>query len=281
VFKSVGLTARNDKKRAFDLAGKLSQHLERRGLQLIVDPEIADDVGRANQAVPLEKWHPDFIVTIGGDGTILRTCIHLPKPEPPILAVNMGERGFLAEVAPRDAVQAIDRCLRGKFQLEQCRKIASTVKGEVLPDALNEVFISADAPVKLLYASLWKDSERILDVRADGLLAASQTGSTGYSVAAGGPVLDPEAGVFVVTPVCPLTPFPPIVFSEGSTLTVEVERPRTPLLVVDGYYRKQMERRRPRVTIKMSKNTTSFIRFRQEFYRRLKSRLLYPKGRRW
>ncbi|MGB9134375.1 MAG: NAD(+)/NADH kinase [Candidatus Bathyarchaeia archaeon] len=279
-FKSVGLTARNDKKRAFELAEKLGQHLERKGLDLIVDPEIAEHVGRADVAVPLEEWRPDFIVTVGGDGTILRTCIHIPKPEPPILAINMGERGFLAEVVPKDAVQAVDKCLKGKFQLEQCKKIAATVEGEALPDALNEVFISADAPVKLLYASLWKDGERILDVRADGLLAASQTGSTGYSVAAGGPVLDPEAGVFVVTPVCPLTPFPPIVFSENSTLTVEVERPRTPLVVVDGYYRMQVDKRRPRMTVKTSENTTSFIRFRKEFYRRLKSRLLYPKGRR-
>jgi NAD+ kinase len=280
-FKSVGLTARNDRKQALELAGKLGQHLERKGLELIVDPEIAAHINKANCATPLEEWHADFIITVGGDGTILRTCIHLPKPESPILAVNMGERGFLAEVAPKDAMQAVDQCLRGKFQLEHCRKIASTVEGEMLPDALNEVFISADAPVKLLYATLWKDGERILDIRADGLLAASQTGSTGYSVAAGGPVLDPEAGVFVVTPVCPLTPFPPIVFSESSTLTVEVERPRIALVVVDGYYRKQVEKRRFRVVVKMSENTTSFIRFKQEFYQRLKSRLLYPKGRRW
>ena len=280
VFKNVGLTSRTDKRRAFELAERLASHLERKGLNVTVDPEIAKQLGRAHAAVPLEEWRPDFIVTVGGDGTILRTCIHIPKPEPPILAVNMGERGFLAEVSPKDAVQAVDKCLTGKFQLERCRKIAATVEGEPLPDALNEVFISADAPVKLLYANLWKDGERILDVRADGLVVASQTGSTGYSIAAGGPVLDPEACVFVVTPVCPLTPFPPIVFSGDSELTVEVERPRTPLVVVDGYYRKQTKKRRPRVTVKISENTTSFIRFREEFYRRLKSRLLYPKGRR-
>jgi NAD+ kinase len=279
-FKSVGLTARNDKKKAFELAQRLLQHLEHKDLEVMVDPEIAKHVGGAGAAVPLEKWRPDLIITVGGDGTILRTCIEIPKPEPPILAVNMGERGFLAEVAPKDALQAVDMCLKGKFQLEHCRKIAGATEGEALPDALNEVFISADAPVKLLYASLWKDGERILDVRADGLLVASQTGSTGYSVAAGGPVLDPEADVFVVTPVCPLTPFPPIVFSEDSTLTVEVERPRTPLVVVDGYFRRLVEKRRPRMTIKMSENVTSFIRFRKEFYGRLKSRLLYPKGRR-
>lgn len=279
-FKSVGLTARNDNKRAFELVEKLANYLEHKGISEVVDPEIAEHIGRAEAAVPLKEWRPDFIITVGGDGTILRTCIQIPKPEPPILAINMGERGFLTEVLPKDAIQAVDKCLNGKFLLEHCKKIAASADGEALPDALNEVFISADAPVKLLYANLWKNGERILDIRADGLLVASQTGSTGYSVAAGGPVLDPETNVFVMTPACPLTPFPPIVFPENSKLTVEIERPRTSLVVVDGYYRKLLEKRKPRVTITTSANVTSFIRFRKEFYGRLKSRLLYPKGRR-
>lgn len=278
-FRSVGLTARNDKKKALDLAKKLLNHLEERGLNVIVDPEIAERINKADFAVPLEEWKPDFIITVGGDGTILRTCIHVPKPEPPILAINMGERGFLAEVSPEDALPAMDRTLKGEFTLEYCKKLSASVEGEVLPDALNEVFISADAPVKLLYADLWKDGDRILDCRADGILVASPTGSTGYSIAAGGPVLDPETAVFVLTPVCPLTPFPPIVFSENSTLTVEIERPRTVLVVVDGYYRRLVEKRKPRVTVTKSDNVTSFIRFKKEFYRRLKSRLLYPKGK--
>jgi len=278
VFKSVGITARNDRKKALDLAKELLNHLEERGLSIVVDPEIATHIDKVNVAVPLEQWRPDLIITIGGDGTILRTCIHIPKPEPPILAINMGERGFLAEVSPKDALQAVDRSLDGKFTLERCKKLTASVEGEALPDALNEIFISADAPVKLLYANLWKDGVRILDCRADGVLVASPTGSTGYSIAAGGPVLDPETGVFVITSVCPLTPFPPIVFSENSTLTVEVERPRNVVVVVDGYYRKLVKKQKPHVTVAKSDNVTSFIRFKREFYRRLKSRLLYPKG---
>ncbi len=278
VFKSVGLTARNDKKKALDLAIKLLNHLEEKGLDIVVDPEIAEQINKTDIATPLKEWKPDFIITIGGDGTILRTCIHIPKPEPPILAINMGERGFLAEVSPEDAVSAVEKVFEEKFTLERCKKLAASVEGEVLPDALNEVFISADAPVKLLYANLWKDGDRILDCQADGILVASPTGSTGYSIAAGGPVLDPETNVFVLTPVCPLVPFPPIVFSENSTLTIEIERPHAVLVVVDGHYRKLVEKRNPHLTIMKSDNVTSFIRFKEGFYRRLKSRLLYPKG---
>jgi len=278
-FKSIGLTARNDKRKALVLARELLARLEDKGLDCVVDPEIAKHIEKTDVAVPLKEWKPDFIVTIGGDGTILRTCIHIPKPEPPILAINMGERGFLAEVGPKDALSALDRVLEGSFLVERCKKLAASVEGEALPDALNEVFISADAPVKLLYANLWKDGDRILNCQADGILVASQTGSTGYSIAAGGPVLDPEAAVFVVTPACPLTPFPPIVFSENSTITMEIERPRSVLIVVDGYYRRLVEKQKPHITVTKSENVTSFIRFKQEFYGRLKSRLLYPKGR--
>ena len=276
-FRSVGLTARTDKKKALDLAKKLLSYLEEKGLNIVVEPEVAERIDESDAAMPLEEWTPDFIITVGGDGTILRTCIHISKPEPPILAINMGERGFLAEVQPKDAFSAVNRILEGEFTIERCKKLAASIEGEALPDALNEVFISADAPVKLLYASLWKDGDRILDCRADGILVASQTGSTGYSIAAGGPVLDPETDVFVLTPVCPLTPFPPIVFSENSTLTVEIERPYTALVVVDGHYRKLVGKRKPRVKVTKSDNVTSFIRFKKEFYRRLKSRLLYPK----
>lgn len=277
-FKSVGLTARTDRQEALTLADRLINHLSEKGLSIFVDPEIAKRLDRSEAAVPLEKWNPDFIIAIGGDGTILRTCISIPKPEPPILAVNMGERGFLAEVSPEDAISAVDRSLNGEFDLELCKKLSASVEGEKLPDALNEVYISADAPVKLLYTNLLKDDKRILSCRADAVLIASPTGSTGYSIAAGGPVLDPESEVFVITPVCPLTQFPPIVFSENSTLTVEIERPQNILVVIDGYYRRSVEKPRPRVTIRKSDNVTSFIRFEREFYRRLKNRLLYPKG---
>lgn len=277
-FKSVGLTARTDRQEVLTLADRLIHHLSERGLSILVDPETAKRLDRSEAAVPLEKWNPDFIIAIGGDGTILRTCISIPKPEPPILAINMGERGFLAEVPPEDAILAVDKSLNGEFDLELCKKLSASIEGEKLPDALNEVYISADAPVKLLYTNLLKDDRRILSCRADAVLIASPTGSTGYSIAAGGPVLDPESKVFVITPVCPLTQFPPIVFSEDSTLTVEIERPRNTLVVIDGYYRRSVEKPKPRVTIRKSANVTSFIRFEREFYRRLKNRLLYPKG---
>ncbi len=276
--KSIGLTARTDKQEALVLAEKLFHHALEKGLKAFFDTETAKQLDKSSNAIPFEGWHPDFIVAIGGDGTILRTCISIPKPEPPILGINMGERGFLTEVQPKDALSAVDKILDGQFDLEFCWKLSATIEDEKLPDALNEVYISADAPVKLLYANLLKDKNRILSCRADAILVASPTGSTGYSIAAGGPVLDPQSQVFVITPVCPLTQFPPIVLSENSILTVEVERPKNIQLIIDGHHKRSVNITKPQIIIRKSDNVTSFIRFRKEFYSRLKERLLFSKG---
>jgi NAD+ kinase len=217
----------------------------------------------------------DFIITIGGDGTILRTCVSIPKPEPPILAINMGVRGFLTEVEPKQAFAAVDKCLKGQFTIEKCMKLSITADGVKFPDALNEVLISAGEPAKLLYARILKDKEPILDCQADGLMVSTQTGSTGYSLSAGGPVLDPGVNAFVLTPICALSVFRSIVFPADSSLTVEVTRPRRVLTVVDGHHRQLISSRNPSLTVTRSKHETSFIRFKENFYNRLRSRLLF------
>ena len=98
MFSTVGIVARPDRKEALKLGTKLLKHLESRGLKVFLEPELAEHTKKPDLAMSLKEMKVDLIVTIGGDGTILRTCLLIPKPEPPILAVNMGVRGFLTEV---------------------------------------------------------------------------------------------------------------------------------------------------------------------------------------
>lgn len=278
LFNTVGITARTDQKKAVELTKKLIHHLETKGRGVRLETELAERVGRQEIATLVEKMKTDLIVTIGGDGTILRTCLLLPKPEPPILAIDMGVRGFLTEAHPNESIKALDDCLQGKFMLERCAKLASSIGEIKMPDALNEVFVSTGAPAKLLYAKIWKDGVEVTECRADGVIVASQVGSTAYSLSAGGPVLDPQLDVFVFTPVCPLTVFHPIVFSARSTITIEPIKPKRVVVVVDGDYQRVVESENPRITITKSKYETSFIRFEENFYHRLKARLLFPGG---
>jgi NAD+ kinase len=278
LFKSAGLVARFDERKAVRLAENLGNYLKARGLELCVEDTLAQKMKTKETAVPLEKMKTDLVIAIGGDGTILRTCLSLPKPEPPILTVNMGIRGFLAEVEPKQALEAVDKCLKGEFTIEKCMKLSATANNIKFPDALNEVFVSTDVPAKILYARILKNGRPILNCQADGLMIATQTGSTGYSLSAGGPVLDPNVDAYVLTPVCALSVFRSIVFPAQSNLTVEVVRPEKILVVIDGQHRHIVSSKPLRLTVTSSKHKTSFIRLKESFYNRLKSRLLFASG---
>ena len=277
--KSVGLVSRLDLKEALELSSKIADYMKEKGLEVLVQQELAEKIGFKGKFLPIEELNVDLVIVVGGDGTILRTCLSLPKPEPPLLTVNMGERGFLAEVKPKEVFQALDKCLKGEFILEKHTKLAAYINDKQIPDALNEVFITTGTPVKLMYARIWKDGNYVGECQADGVIVASQVGSTGYSLSAGGPVLDNEMEAFVVTPVCPLIPFHPIVFPKNSTITIDVRRPRKISVIVDGHYQEVVESDNPKISIKISNNQTRFIRFKEDFYQRLRSRLLYPGGK--
>lgn len=257
---------------------KLVNHLETKQVNVFLEPKLAKRLNKTKCVLPLEKMDTDLIITVGGDGTILRTCLSIPKPEPPILAINMGVRGFLAEVTPKEGLAAVDKCLEGKFTMEHYAKLASFIGKDRLPDALNEVLITSCAPAKLLYAKIWKDSVPVAEFRSDGMTISSQVGSTGYSLSAGGPVLDPEADAFVLTPICPLTVFYPIVFSAKSMVSVEILKPKEAFVVVDGHFQRETGPKENRVTVAKSEYTSSFIRFKEDFYQRLKARILFSQG---
>jgi len=275
VFKSVGLVTRYDKKPALKLTEELTDYLKGRGLKVYVEDTLAGKVAAKEKFIPLSEMKTDFIITIGGDGTILRTSITAPKPEPPILAINMGVRGFLTEVEPKDACEAVEKILKGEYKIEKCAKLAVSAGDEVMPDALNDVVISAGEPSKILYSQICKDGTPILKCQADGLIVATQTGSTGYSLSAGGPVLDREVDAFVLTPICSLTVFHSLVFPADSTISFNVIRPKNMLVLIDGNYRKLVSIKEPMLQVTRSKNVTSFIRFETEFYDRLRNRLLF------
>ena len=275
MFKTAGIVARYDKKQAIILAEKISVFLEKKGLEVFIEESLSNKMKRPLRSMPLSKMQTDFIVTIGGDGTILRAGISTPKPEPPILAINMGGRGFLTEVEPKDAFLALECCLKGEYSIEKSNKLSIFADGKKLPDALNDVVISTGAPSKIIYTQIFKDDKPILRGQTDGLIISTQTGSTGYSLSAGGPVLDKSVDAFVLTPICSLTVFHSLVFSADSKISIKVIRPKKTLIVIDGNFKQFIESESPIVTVTKSKNSTAFIRFEDDFYHRLRSRLLF------
>ncbi len=275
LFKSVGLVVRYDKKEALKLADELVKYLETKNLEVFLEDSLKGKVHARAKMVPLKEMRVDFIITIGGDGTILRTCLAIPKPEPPILGINMGVRGFLTAVEPENAHTAIDKILKGEYKVEKCGKLAAVVDGKTIPDALNDVVIAGREPSKIVYIQIYKDDKPVLQCEADGLIVSTQTGSTGYSLSAGGSVLDPEVDAIVITPVCSLTVFRSIVFPASCKITIEATRSKDMVVLADGNFRLPLPSKKASMTVCRSKNFTTFIRFEDEFYNRLQNRLLF------
>lgn len=276
MFQKIGIVTKPDREEALRLADKIGRHLQSRGMVVVLESELAKLKRGTLRLSPLNQMRTDLIVTIGGDGTILKTCLSIPRPETPILAINMGERGFLTETRPEEALSAIDRCLEGDYVLEKCFKLSSSIEKKTLPDALNEILVASKTPSKMLALKALTDSLPIIECHSDGLIISTPTGSTAYSLSAGGPVLDPCLEAFALTPVCPLTPTRPIVVPSKNTVRIELLKPGSEAhVVVDGQYETKMTAEDSMI-VRKSEHHTNFVRFGESFYRRFRSRFLFP-----
>ncbi len=148
----------------------------------------------------------DYAVVLGGDGTILQRAAECAKRHIPILGINLGKVGFMAEVEIDDMEKALDKFLAGDFRIEKRMMMKAQIKrdGEVQIafHALNDVVVSKSVGEKLICMELLTDGEEVNRYIADGLIIATPTGSTGYSISAGGPVVDPCMRLYVATPIC-------------------------------------------------------------------------------
>ena len=183
----VGLVSRLDDQRALEIAATLARQLRKKGISVIAELDLAKR-GRLGGGTDLSDLKSDLIVTVGGDGTVLKTCMSIRDPETPILAVNMGRRGYLTEVEPRQALRAVELFMKGKCRLEKRTKLAVYLDGAHVVDALNELVISSGSPSKMLEFLLSIGSDSLLQSRGDGVIISTATGSTAYALSAGGPV---------------------------------------------------------------------------------------------
>ena len=256
---TVALVSRLDDRRALEVSAALAKQLRKRGISVNAEIELAR-LGRIGGGKELSELKGELIVTVGGDGTVLKTCMSIPEPETPILAVNMGRRGYLTEIEPKMAYRAINLFMKGKCTLERRNKLDVLLDGRHIVDALNELVVSSGSPSKMLDLQLSVDSRNLLSFRGDGLIVSTATGSTAYSLSAGGPVVDSDVDAFVISFICPLGYVRPTVISMNRTLRIRLANPRLKALVVaDG--RSQRELNQTTILeVKKSNNQSVFVR---------------------
>ena len=264
-----GVVARRDKEAALKLAYRVYDFLKVSGFEVFVDTETYKHFPHFEEenVIPLEKMDVDFIIAIGGDGTILR-IEHRTKKDIPILGINMGTLGFLTEVEPNETFFAINKLIEGEYHIDERIKLRTYLNGKnTVPDALNEVAILTGIPGKIVHLKYYVDDGLADEVRSDGLIISTPTGSTGYAMSAGGPFLDPRIDGVVVAPLTPIAlSSRPMVVPATSKIDVRIlTLTRNVILAVDGqfytYLNPDVE-----ITIKKSPRKTKFVRFSEEIY---------------
>jgi NAD+ kinase len=262
--RSVGLCVKPGSEQAGESARGLVKWLEARAVETVLDRETAHFVGRPGVERTGLAERVDLVVVLGGDGTILAAARDTGSRGVPILGVNLGTLGFLAEVAPADLTVVLERVLRGDFQtVRRMRLHVRARRGDrELADALalNDAVITRGELSRLIDLESEADGVPVTTYHGDGLIVATPTGSTAYTLSAGGPILMPGSRVFVVTPICPhaLTQRP-LVLSDDTRLQIRaLPREGGARLTVDGQIGLALERGDV-VTIEVSEHPVTFV----------------------
>lgn len=206
----------------------------------------------------------DIVIVIGGDGTILRAAGMCAVKNIPILGINLGRIGFMSEVEVDDIENAVSRLLNGDYEVEERMMMEVSVTGATRGTfyALNDVVVSKSAEAKLIFMKLYADGEQMNAYVADGVIIATPTGSTGYSLSAGGPVVDPLTKLFVATPICAhmLSARPAIMSAEKKIKLRLDDKPDNEAIVsVDGCHQAHIKPS-DSVEVTKSKYVTRLIR---------------------
>jgi len=184
--------------------------------------------------------HPDFIIALGGDGTLLAAAASSGKRGIPILGVNLGGLGFLTDVTIAQLPVILNAVQHGRYRFEK-RMVIQATYGKTVLYALNELTISTSVPGRVVEFSATIDGEYMCRFVADGIIIASPTGSTAYSLATGGPILLPHTEGIVLTPIAPHTlSVRPLVLPARSKVDIEIGQKGKAILVADGQRRRRI-----------------------------------------
>lgn len=240
-YQKIGIVTKPHAENLQDVLPDVCSAVESHGCEVFVDRQAAKFLD--------EKYTParrkelvefcDMLIVLGGDGTMLSLAQFQKHIEKPILGINMGSLGFLTEISVDDAIPMIHAALESR--LEKSYRMMLMVelvrKGQVEPlhHVLNDVVINKSALARIFEVDVVINNEKITTIRADGIIVSTPTGSTAYNLAANGPIVHPEMGVMLLTPICPHTlTYRPVVLNSTSVLELSMRDSEETYLTLDG-----------------------------------------------
>ena len=270
-YRHIGILHHPRKPESLLLAHQIGQYLKEAGVK-----EIWHASAWEERATIEHLPDVDLLITLGGDGTLLRAARMGAEYEVPMLGVKMGRLGFLAEVQPQDWEGPLARILKGDSWIEHRLMVRAVVKrtdpatGEMgtlcAYDALNDVVLSRGNLARVVRISAELDDGYLTTYTCDGLIVSTATGSTGYALAVGGPIMPPELRNILVIPIAPhLSMDRAVILSEGSTVRLRAVGDYPPMLTVDGQLVVELEEG-DEVVVVGSPHLARFVRVRERSY---------------
>jgi NAD+ kinase len=239
--RTIGVVAKRDHAQALELARQLVGWLTRQRLTALVEVDAAAQIGAGTGATKVDIIaRADVIVVLGGDGTLLSVARLMQERPVPILGVYLGGLGFLTAVTADELMPMMERIVAGDFRIDQRMTLAVTYsRGDAVMaerQVLNDAVITKGALARIIDLGTSVDGQEVCVYKADGLIVTTPTGSTAYSLSAGGPIVHPSVGVMVLSPICPHTlTNRPIVLPDSSVVRITVRSPdEDVVLTLDG-----------------------------------------------
>ena len=245
--KRIGLVLKPHHPEALKTICDLTQWLSQRGIELVGGPEIErerieHETGCSVREVPTDKLaqEVDLVLVLGGDGTMIATARMVGDSEVPVLGVNFGGLGYLAEFRFEEINSALDAILAGNYRLDKRVMLSVELRrGQQVVThnrVLNDVVINKSALARIIEIEAYFNQQFVNSFRADGLIVSTPTGSTAYNLSAGGPVIFPSMNAVVITPICPFTlSNRPIVVPDGAEIELRLKTDKEDVsLTLDG-----------------------------------------------
>lgn len=270
----IGIISRTDREDALELVTHVVEYLIENKIELEIDTNIIKKLPDYSEySKSMEDMTSDIVIVMGGDGTILNAQHYLSRKKIPVLSINMGTVGFLTEVDPEDVFECLDKLLSYDFFIEERMQLDVLCDGE-WTTVLNELVLMTNQPAKMLNLKIFVDDELVDIVRADGLIVSTPSGSTAYSMSAGGPIVDPRVDASVIVPICPfkLNARPKIVPGNSTIKIKFLKEGKKAVAVLDGVTNK-VYNYLEEIQLKKSDYPAHFVRFKKNFYASVNKKL--------
>jgi len=260
----IALFANLARSQAIPLAIGIREYLESKKVEVYAEKEVAKTI-HAHELK--ESTKINFRITLGGDGTIIRMLHRHPHINAPVLGINHGGLGFMADTPVKDIYTSLDALLAGSYELQERLMIEGSMYGENKGFGLNEIVIHRGENLSLIEMLINVDGVYLNTFSADGIIISTPNGSTAYSLASGGPILTPNLDALVITPICPHTiSNRPIVLLPKKEIQVQYISEYKPAQVIyDGFSHHNISTG-DMLTIKRSKNTFELVLLKDHDY---------------